>query len=134
MRNHTYMGSFSFLRFCSSPIKSIQNILSKWRKQTISHLNKKNFLLPYSNNILYNTWLCQRDTPQTKKLFTYLWVFTSFTHQSSWSCSYMGLFVYTATHLSQIYLPNSIHDMKSCGIILDASLEDIQVQFRLCPL
>lgn len=40
----------------------------------------------------------------------------------------MGPFINTATHLSQIYLPNSIHDMKSRGIILDASLEDIQVQ------
>lgn len=52
VRNHTYMGSFSFLRFCSCPVKSIQNILSKWRKQTISHLNKKNFLLPSSNIFL----------------------------------------------------------------------------------
>lgn len=52
VRNHTYMGSFSFLWFCSCPVKSIQNILSKWRKQTISHLNKKNFLLPSSNIFL----------------------------------------------------------------------------------
>lgn len=106
MRNHTYVSSFSFLRFCSCPIKSIQNILSKWRNQTISHLNKNNFTAFYCLSRQHLSMPSSRtvqskSTAQSKKSFTYVPLLIShWFHFHSGFHSNPVPFVYSAVYFS----------------------------------
>lgn len=41
VRNHSNVCSLLLFGFCCSPVQSIQNVLAKWREQTICHLTSQ---------------------------------------------------------------------------------------------